>query len=168
MEHRKQTAFEAGRAWGTKALQRATRDRYKQALDVMAKCRCSEGFAIYWRDFVAGATAAIEEPDSQPPKTTDYVIPAALSDTPDVAFTEDGRDAAEIPGVYFAVSGGVVEYVGQSANVRKRIRAHLRNHAFHNCYWYYIATPPEQLDKAERNFIQELTPRYNVACKPKR
>lgn len=69
----------------------------------------------------------------------------------------------ESPGVYVLKLSGVVVYVGQSRNVRKRVASH-RVIEFDAVE--VIACPAEQLRQMEKEKIAELRPTRNLVFSP--
>lgn len=66
----------------------------------------------------------------------------------------------EHPCVYHLLWKGEVVYVGQTKNLRVRIRAHLKDKLF-DAVDYSFAFPPETLNDTETRHILELQPHYN-------
>lgn len=69
----------------------------------------------------------------------------------------------ESPGVYVLKLAGVVVYVGQSGNVRKRIATH---HVTEFDTVEVIACPAEELRRLEKEKIIELRPTRNLVFSP--
>lgn len=67
-----------------------------------------------------------------------------------------------ISGVYFLCEGDKVNYVGQSKDIKQRIRTHQREKSKSFDSVFAVKLPQEQLVKIEGMFIQLLCPKYNM------
>lgn len=67
-----------------------------------------------------------------------------------------------ISGVYFLCEDGKVNYVGQSKDIKARIRTHRREKSKPFESVFGIKLPQEQLVRIEGMFITLLCPKYNM------
>jgi len=69
-------------------------------------------------------------------------------------------------GVYFLLRENVVVYVGQAVSVLRRVHDHLAEglKKFDAVAW--LAVPPAQMHRVEREWIQRLRPEYNIQDYP--
>ena len=66
-----------------------------------------------------------------------------------------------IPGIYFLCEKGQVAYVGQSANIKQRVRIHKSHKEKSFDSVYAIRIPLDELNTMETAFIALLRPKYN-------
>lgn len=67
----------------------------------------------------------------------------------------------EISGVYFLCKDGKVDYVGQSKDIKERIRTHRKEKRKSFDSIFALKLPQELLLKIEETFIVLLCPKYN-------
>lgn len=65
------------------------------------------------------------------------------------------------PGVYFLLRQGVVVYVGQAVDARRRIGEHIGDGGKSFDAVSFIPCPRPRLDAVERHYIEMLLPEYN-------
>jgi len=71
-------------------------------------------------------------------------------------------DLLDRTGVYFLYRDGVVVYVGQAVDIRRRIGQHLGEGAKRFDAVSSIPCNPSRLDAVEQYYIKRFTPEYNV------
>jgi hypothetical protein len=64
-------------------------------------------------------------------------------------------------GVYFLYREGVIVYVGQAVDMRRRLGQHLGDILKRFDSVACVRCPIDQLDRLERHYIEELVPEYN-------
>ena len=64
-------------------------------------------------------------------------------------------------GIYFLMLEGVVVYVGQAKNIRKRIAAHIADGVKQFDAIACVYAQPKNLKELEDGYIEKLLPRYN-------
>ena len=90
-------------------------------------------------------------------------IPEPLKDACDLLGSAIFRvNDKAISGVYFLCEGDKVNYVGQSKDIKQRIRTHQRQKSKSFDSVFAVRLPQEQLVKIEGMFIQLLCPKYNM------
>lgn len=74
------------------------------------------------------------------------------------------------PGIYFLCQDDEVVYVGQAVSVLARIACHIGENLkeFDHERIYFLPCPREHLSEVERQWIQELKPKYNRAGLPRK
>ena len=75
---------------------------------------------------------------------------------------EDFKNFKGIPGIYFLMNNDELIYIGQSYNIKKRIKRHAwAGFKTFNWFMYLKIEQPWERDLLETLYIEQLQPKYN-------